>query len=118
MTSNYTTLTISVIPAGNVESSDQGWEVHNIDIPSTYLPWILDLGIPCQDDEHQNKNQKPPSFQQGALESSDQGWEVHNIYIPSTYLPWILDLGNPAKMTSNYTTTITPVIPAGIAGIQ
>jgi len=82
---------------GTLESSDQGWEVYNIDIPSTYLPWILDLGIPYQDDEHQNKNQKPPSFQQGALESSAQGWEVHNIDIPSTHPPWILDLGNPCQ---------------------
>jgi len=51
MTSSYTNTTIPVIPAGNVESSDQGWEAHNIYIPNTHLPWILDLGNLCQDDE-------------------------------------------------------------------
>jgi len=35
---------------------------------------------------------------------------------PTLHGFWISAI--PAKMTSNYTTTITPVIPAGIAGIQ
>jgi len=103
---------------GTLESSDQGWEVHNIYIPSTHPPWILDLGIPCQDDEqlHKYHNTRHSSRERG-------------IQWPGTGSTQYLYFQHPPSMDSRSRQSLprwraseqkpkTTVIPAGNAGIQ
>jgi len=101
-----------------LESSDQGWGVYNIYISSTHLPWILDLGNPCQDDEllYNHHNIRHSSRERWNPVTRDGEYTISISPALTFHGFWISAF--PAKMTSSYTNTTIPVIPAGNAGIQ
>jgi len=91
MTSGCKTTQHPSFQQGVLESRGQRWEVHNIYILSTYLPWILDLGAPCQDDErlHNHHNTRHTSRKNWNPVARDGKYTTSTFSAPTFHGFWI-----------------------------